>query len=205
MKKTNLFLMMLVSLFMVVALSSCNKETSVPNSVEINGIKWAICNVNKPGTFAATKYDPGMLYQWNRKIGWSVTDPLVDSNGGTSWDTSVPEGSTWESSNDPCPNGWRVPTQTELQSLIDAGSVWQDASADLPAGRLFAGSLFLPAVGYRSPSNGKLNSSGSGGYYWCNQSIFDNDATGIVFNDGGWELENNEYKRDGFTVRCVSK
>ena len=47
--------------------------------VIINGVKWATCNVDAPGTFAAAPESAGMFYQWNRKIGWSATDPM----GGT--------------------------------------------------------------------------------------------------------------------------
>ena len=45
-----------------------------------------ICNVDAPGTFAAKPEDAGMLYLWNRKIGWSDSAQLINSNGGTTWD-----------------------------------------------------------------------------------------------------------------------
>ena len=76
----------------------------------INGIRWATRNVATPGTFVTHPEDAGMFYQWNRKKGWSSTDPMINSNGGTTWDNSFPEGDGWEKTNDPCPTGWRVPT-----------------------------------------------------------------------------------------------
>jgi len=42
--------------------------------------------VDAPGTFAAKPEDAGMLYLWNRKIGWSDSAQLINSNGGTTWD-----------------------------------------------------------------------------------------------------------------------
>jgi len=86
--------------------------------VTFDGVKWATRNVDQPGTFAAKASDAGMLYQWNRKIGWSPTDPLVNSNGSTQWDGSNPTGSSWEADNDPSPAGWRVPTYEEANALI---------------------------------------------------------------------------------------
>ena len=56
--------------------------------VVINGVKWATRNVGEPGKFVANIEDAGMLYQWNRKIGWSSTDPMKDSNGGANWDST---------------------------------------------------------------------------------------------------------------------
>jgi len=53
---------------------------SVPNNstgVLINEVVWATCNVNTPGTFAPHPSELGMFYQWNRRIGWSSTDPMV--------------------------------------------------------------------------------------------------------------------------------
>jgi len=92
--------------------------------VTINGVTWATRNVDAPGTFAAKASDAGMYYQWNRKIGWSSTDPLISSPSGRSWDSSVPTGTSWEAANDPCPAGWRVPISEELEKLINANYVW---------------------------------------------------------------------------------
>ena len=54
--------------------------------VHINGVVWATRNVDTPGTFATRPESAGMLYRWNRRIGWSATDPIVDSNGNTTWE-----------------------------------------------------------------------------------------------------------------------
>ena len=49
--------------------------------VGINGVVWATRNVGLPGIFVKNPEDAGMLYQWNSKVGWSSTDPLVSTDG----------------------------------------------------------------------------------------------------------------------------
>ena len=90
----------------------------------INGIRWATRNVDVPGTFATSPESAGMFYQWNRRIGWSSIEPMIDSDGGTLWNRSVPAGRWWYIENDPCPIGWRVPTRSELNSLVSSNSAW---------------------------------------------------------------------------------
>jgi len=113
-------------------LSGCDKEkeedpnnpTAIEGGVVINGVVWAECNVDAPGTFAAKPEDAGMFYQWNRKIGWSAIDPLVNSIGGHTWDNSLPEGTAeWIATNDPSPAGWRIPTIEEVNSLFNSEKV----------------------------------------------------------------------------------
>jgi uncharacterized protein (TIGR02145 family) len=128
---------------------------STASGVEIAGIKWATSNVDAPGTFAATPTDAGMLYQWNRTTGWSSTDPLVNHEGGTAWDATDPTGKTWTVDNNVCPAGWRVPTDGELQSLIDAGNFWGTMNG--VTGQFFGSDeqrIFLPAASYRYWENG---------------------------------------------------
>ncbi|MCL2021518.1 MAG: fibrobacter succinogenes major paralogous domain-containing protein [Betaproteobacteria bacterium] len=96
---------------------------TIDAGVVINGVKWASRNVNAPGTFTATPEAAGMLYQWNRRLGWSTDGPLINSDGGAEWDKSLPSGKTWEKANDPSPAGWRVPTVDEIMSLFDIDKV----------------------------------------------------------------------------------
>ena len=99
-----------------------NADTSVEqverNGVIINGVKWATRNVDKPGTFAKNPESIGWYYQWNKKVGWSPTDPLKNSNGSTTWDKSISSATNWEKVNDPSPKGWHIPTSTEINSLL---------------------------------------------------------------------------------------
>ena len=159
--------------------SSCNRENEpdilidpellTDAGVVINGIRWATHNVDAPGTFTRNPEDAGMFYQWNRRVGWSSTDPLINSNGGTEWDNTRPGGAYWTRANCPCPQGWRVPTVEELQSLLNA--IGELTIQNGVYGRFFGTTpykLFLPASDGRG-HNGNLSSPQIWGGYWSNE------------------------------------
>jgi len=208
-----------LSLFLVTGLlivSSCKKEKEedpdLPKPPEmggivINGVRWATCNVDMPGTFAAHPEDAGMFYQWNRKVGWSSTNPLVNSDGGTTWDNTyppVPPDNIWAQENDPCPLGWRVPTLEELRSLEKAKHYYGELNG--VSGRFFGDNnkrLFLPAVGYRDVIAGALLLV-KDGYYWgstVNSQTF--NAHGMGFDSTKLWIGSDK-RIYGFCVRCVA-
>ncbi len=141
--------------------------------VVINGVTWATRNVDEAGTFAATPESPGKFYQWNRRNAWAATGGV---SGG---DNSTPTGTTWESNNDPSPEGWRVPTLEEIKSLLDSEKVcrkWIISQevfgckfTDIASGN----TLFLPAAGFPfnkdvplSNKEGIFQLCKKGGNYW---------------------------------------
>ncbi|MDR2057662.1 MAG: fibrobacter succinogenes major paralogous domain-containing protein [Dysgonamonadaceae bacterium] len=106
--------------------------------------------------------------------------------------------------------GKRMPTQDEWEALLAPGSTW-DAEKN---GRWFGAdhelkndskeSIFLPAAGYRSHSNGSLNSRDCYGYYRsaCKYSV--PLAYNMYFSSSG-AIVGNTYRRHGFSVRCVAE
>jgi len=184
-----------------------------PECVWINGVCWAPCNVDRPGTLVENPEDAGMLYRFNINIGWSSTS-LVDSNGGTTWSSSAyPPGiTTWEKANDPSPAGYRVPTLEELQTLLDGTKVtstWTTQNGK--PGRRFTdrttgNSIFMPAVGFRDADSGSLNVSGTYGYYWSNnkQSVGNNGAYYMYFTSGSATM-NNPNRNSALSVRPVAE
>jgi len=175
--------------------------------VIINGVKWAKRNIAVPGTFVTNPEDAGMFYQWNRRVGWSSTDPMVNSNGDNTWDSSIPEGDSWEKANDPCPAGWRLPTLEEQQNLLAAGSEWTTLNG--VNGRYFGSgenTVFFPAAGRRYYSDGSFSNVGSSGYYWS--STPDPDWSEGAFLMGflsGYATIYNLGRNLGFSVRCVAE
>ena len=211
MKKINFLTFWL--LLTVVVFNSCNTKNYLltnDKGVIINGVKWATRNGDNPGTFAAKPEAPGMFFQWNRKAGWNVTDPMINSNGGTTWDGSDVIGATWEKSNDPSPVGWRIPSFDEIEKLLDENKVKSEwTTVKGIKGRRFSDktsgkSLFLPAVGRRS-SDGTPDNAGSDGDYWSNTVHESHKANvyGLFFySDGAYR--SSSLRNYGLSVRCVA-
>lgn len=181
------------------------KAEFIEQFVVINGVKWAQSNVEAPGTFAANPEDAGMFYQWNRKIGWSSADPLINSDGGTTWDSTTPTGDSWLPSNDPCPAGWRMPTEDEQVTLFDETKVSHEWVTAPTKGRKFTDkasgtTIFLPAAGERD--DGKLYYIGDYGSYWSSHLKFSSYAYNLTFGSDSAEQGYGKCTR-GFSVRCV--
>ena len=187
---------------------SCNQPTrnevkTFDKGVIINGVRWATRNVDAPGTFAEFPESPGMLFQWNRRKGWNAVD---EEMWGWNWN-NLSERTEWYAENDPCPEGWRVSTREELQSLVDAGSEWTTQNG--VNGRRFGTyphQLFLPAAGSRN-IGGCLQDVGVSGDYWSSSAKFDCQALALSFdrNWAGAGKRNVRNKANGFSIRCVAK
>lgn len=196
-----------------------------PHSVTDEGVvllnvKWATRNVAEPGIFAASPSDPGMLYQWNRNTGWSWTDPLytVDIDGTVSvqdWNTVDADGAEWTAENDPCPEGWRVPTMLEIAELMDDRYLtyrWIPADGDDCAGKTFINSsgaeLFLPSVGMRDALTGEISGTGTEGFYWSASESNTEDDSGAWFLDftpSKVLVRGEPIRTTGYSVRCVAE
>ncbi len=174
-----------------------------PENVLINGVRWATRNVDAPGTFAAAPEDYGMLYQWGRNVAWSATDPLY-----TEWNTTPYVGSEWLPENDPCPAGWRVPTQNDFLELCNSSFV-NNILAERGGvnGRLFTDtatekSIFLPIAGTRGADGILIVEEGA---YWTSRPSSETQANNIRFDDDGnfYIALSYSMRTNGMSVRCV--
>ena len=112
-----------------------------------------------------------------------------------------------KTTNDPCPEGWRVPTNTEQRSLVNAYSEWTTING--VDGRMFGSDdnfLFLPAVGYREVTNGAVHEPGAYlfGFYWSS-SIASTDARYMSFGSTNVTANYSHFRARGFSVRCVAE
>ena len=175
---------------------------------DINGepLRWATRNVNTPGTFVANPEDAGMFFQWNRRIGWSSANPMVNSDGGTTWDDTIPSGTTWETVNNPCPQGWRVPTNLEIQNLHSQMGVWTQRNG--VNGRLFGtapNQIFLPAAGFRHSALGALRDVNELGRYWSSTENANVHAMPLQFSERTSSSQHSVFRWSGYSVRCVAE
>jgi len=171
--------------------------------VMINGTCWATRNVDMPGTFVANPEDYGMLYQWGSNIGWSNTYPLTASDGINEWRELWETGNVWLQENNPCPNGWRLPTLQEFQSLISSGGYWGNLNGI--NGYFFinaAPHLFIPAAGHCF--GGSLGGVNNTCFLWSDTPYENIFAYGVQILSSGLYYY-PAFRFTAYSIRCVAE
>jgi uncharacterized protein (TIGR02145 family) len=163
----------------------------------------------------------GDLYQWGRLSDGhqckttsvsTITLSSTDNPGNTDFikSTSTPydwrsgqNGNLWQGAsgtNNPCPSGYRIPTDTEWENERLS---WVQApiSSTNTATGAFSSPLKLPWAGYRDRSNGSLSSAGSSGFYWSS-TINATNSNLLIFNTNTAYMS-NFHRAYGVSVRCI--
>ncbi|MFO7791043.1 MAG: FISUMP domain-containing protein [Bacteroidales bacterium] len=121
---------------------------------------------------------------------------IMESNSPNDW--RIPQNDDlWEGVsgiNNPCPSGYRLPTETELNNE------WQSWSTNDTAGA-FASPLKLTVAGGRIHGSGELYSTGSYGYYWSSTAV-STAAHALRFTSSEAGVQAG-YRAYGFVVRCI--
>ncbi|MDE7133777.1 MAG: hypothetical protein K2N86_00645, partial [Rikenellaceae bacterium] len=193
-------------------------------TMNIGDVEWTQYNLANPqqaaggATFAAklpsqcsgTRAEShGKFYQFGFAVSWNAT--------GESASGAIPSNS-WVSStyrnkwDNPCPDGYRVPSDADFQNLINntnatyMSGAW---SADnygfvtLTSKSNSYRKLEFPAVGFRNgEADGKLVSPGTQGNYWTSVPVSSYNANCLSFNDRSMSVSDNK-KLSGYNVRCV--
>ncbi|MBN2761481.1 MAG: hypothetical protein JXR41_00210 [Bacteroidales bacterium] len=161
----------------------------------------------------------GDLYQWGRaaeghesrtSTTTSTNATTAIPNNGNSWDglfiteTNSPhdwltsqDNTLWQGvsgTNNPCPSGYRLPTETELEAER-LSWISNDAAG------AFASPLKLPVAGYHYESDGLLNHVGSRGFYWS--STVDGNYSRYFLFEGSNAVMAGGYRASGMSVRCL--
>lgn len=156
----------------------------------------------------------GDLYQWGRATDGhqcrnSSTSTILSNNdqpnngnfiivnsGNFDW-RNPQNNNLWQGIsgiNNPCPSGYRIPTQQELEAERTSWSANNSTGA-------FTSPLKLPMAGSRAGNTGILTGENVSGYYWSS-SVLNNAARLLFFINNNAYLDYN-YRAIGFTVRCI--
>ena len=143
---------------------------------------------------------------WGINVAWNSTGSLGGATPGGSWNTSTFP-SNWNTH--PCPDGYRLPTKDEFQTLINSSTVSRGggwSSSDYGYIKFTSGSnsVEFPAVGYRSSySSGTLYNAGEYGRYWSSVALGSDHAFNLYFSSSILNVYGGYYKTYGLSVRCV--
>ncbi|MFW5805829.1 MAG: hypothetical protein ACOCVX_04800, partial [Bacteroidales bacterium] len=155
----------------------------------------------------------GDLYQWGRGTdghqirtsGTTATLSSSDTPGhgnfilaqGSPYDWRSPQNDNlWQGvsgTNNPCPSGYRLPTDAELEAERLSWSSNNSAGA-------FGSPLKLPVAGNRNGGDGSLDNVGSFGYYWSSTVDGTYSRFLIFSSNAGMYSDCRVY---GLSVRCI--
>ena len=162
----------------------------------------------------------GNLYQWGRSTDGHEEITYTGTNAATHNGTTTTKSDTpghddfivvtanprdWRSTtnnnlwngvsavNNPCPSGFRLPTETELNNELNSWSAATIYGA-------YASALKLPLAPFRPVATGVINFSGA--YYWVSDVGNAEIARRLYISTGGAAFSGS-YRGDAFPVRCI--
>lgn len=195
------------------------------NQLPRMNIQWSMHNVNTFGDTTTTLNARGLLYQWNSPRGWN------DMGTGTpsGWPTAVAlsRSPIWEQSNNPCPQGWRLPFDIEFRELLaEFPGRREDRSTNPLIGEWFGRTqaeanaatfsnpgncIFFPYSGRRRDNGTTVADNKINGFYWSQDVTLNanNEIAQINMLRMGQEftisVHRQNINREALAIRCVKE
>jgi uncharacterized protein (TIGR02145 family) len=207
----------LISMYPTGSVFCASGPTAIVNVTNpITGRTWMDRNLgaSQAATSSTDTAAYGDLYQWGRGADGhqcrnsattstlSNTDQPGHGNfiivGVTPDDWRSPQNTNlWQGVNgvnNPCPSGYRLPTETELNNERTSWSNNSIVGA-------FASPLKLTMPGNRLNNNGLLNNEGAAGTYWSSMISFNNSSELYILSN--YADLGNAGRANGLSVRCI--
>ena len=174
-----------------------------------SGLKWATCNIG-----ASSPEQTGLYFAWGETTGYTAEQvPGVRAFDEASYTASAistnlkPE---QDAAYVHMGGNWRMPTKAEFKELLDNCNVvkTEDYNGTGVTGRVFTSkvngnSVFFPAAG--GCINSSVDDVGSYGNYWSASRYSSFYAWSLSDNSGSMNLNYDEFRYYGYSVRGVFK
>jgi uncharacterized protein (TIGR02145 family) len=188
---------------------------ATPGVIGAGGKEWMDRNLGatQVATSSTDAASYGDYYQWGRgadghQISNSGTTTILSStdvpanslfitNGSGNYDWRNPQNiGLWQGVNginNPCPSGYRIPTEAEWVAERLSWSQYNSTGA-------FASPLKLPVAGGRI-YNGSLDLVGTEGFYWSS-TVNGSFSRYFTYNNTYADMSHN-FRASGYSVRCI--
>lgn len=200
-------------------------DPSLNPDVPVAGIQGAYIQWGKrgPNTTGDSRVD-WQTAASSGSLGFAAAPTSLNANAllVTGWSGTAATDNAWrtaggaKTANDPCPAGYRVPTQAEWSGVNTNNTVsrtgvsWVTSDTNYGSALHYGPNasykqLTLPASGSRSGSNGATAFRGNSGAYWSSTENGTTTSRSFIFTQTAVSATSSPLRTVGYNVRCIAE